>query len=201
MIKAIIFDFGNVIYSFDNTIFIENISKITGKDEPELHDMIYAVSDVTRRYETGLISSEEFFTEVSGTCGLLISQEDFLQAFTGIFTPNNAMLELIKNVSGRYKTGLLSNTNEWHFEHIIKPCEVYGLFDAESLSFEVNAMKPSAKIFQDALRKLNAKAEESVYIDDIVQYVEKAHSLGFHGIHYTSHNDLISSLERLNICL
>lgn len=199
MIKAIIFDFGNVICSFDNALFIEAVSKITGKNTQELHDMVYAASDVTRRYETGLLSSDEFYAEVMETCGLSISKEDFVRAFTGIFQHNTAMLELIKNLSGRYKTGLLSNTNEWHFEHIIKPCEVYRLFDAESLSFKVNAMKPDAKIFQDVLRKLNVKAEEAVYIDDIAQYVEKAHSLGFHGIHYTSQSELMRALEKLNI--
>ena len=199
MIKAIIFDFGNVICSFDNTIFIENVSKITGKDAQELHDMVYTESDVTRRYETGLLSSDEFYAEVTETCGLSISKEDFIQAFTGIFQPNTAMLELIKNVAGRYRTGLLSNTNEWHFEHIIKPCEVYSLFDAESLSFEVNAMKPDRKIFEDVVSKLKVNAEECIYIDDIPRYVEAAHSFGIYGIHYTSQSELIRALEKLNI--
>ena len=199
--KAIIFDFGNVICSFDNTIFIKNISEITGKDAPELHDMVYTASDVTRRYETGQLSSDEFYAEVTETCGLSVSKEDFFQAFTGIFQPNTAMIELIKIVAGRYKTGLLSNTNEWHFEHIIRPSEVYSLFDAESLSYQVKVMKPDRKIFEDIVSKLNVNAEECIYIDDILRYAEAAHSLGIHGIHYTSQGELMRALEKLNICL
>jgi hypothetical protein len=38
-----------------------------------------------------------------------------------------------------------------------------------------------------------------VYIDDIVEYVEKAETLGLNAIHYTSHEKLVSSLSELGV--
>jgi FMN phosphatase YigB (HAD superfamily) len=65
MIKAVIFDFGNVICSFDNDTFLRSLLRYTDKRFDELKAAIYA-SDLPARYETGLISSEEFFREAAG---------------------------------------------------------------------------------------------------------------------------------------
>ena len=199
MIKAIIFDFGNVIYHFDNNIFLDNISHFTDNTVPELHDLIYVSSDLPRQYESGLIDSDEFFLEIKRKCNLSILKHEFINAYTDIFRPNITTLECIRKIKSRCKIALLSNTNEWHFEYIIKPCEVYGLFDAESLSFQVHAMKPDERIFKDALWKLKVKPEESVYIDDIEEYVEASKDIGMNGIHYVSYEKLIHSLAEFQI--
>ncbi len=200
MIKAIIFDFGNVIYHFDNNIFLEKISNSSDKTASELSELIYN-SDLPIQYETGLISSEKFFNEITRICDLSISKIKFIKVYTDIFTPIQTTINLIRSLKCIYKIALLSNTNEWDFEHIIKTCEVYNLFDAVSLSFKVKAMKPDNRIFLDSISKLKLKPEECVYIDDIERYVEAAKQIGINGIHYVSYEKLISSLEKLSIQL
>ncbi len=199
MIKAIVFDFGNVIYHFDNNIFLEKISGFTDKTASELNDLIYNSTNLPRQYETGLISSDKFFNEIRRKCNLSVSKSEFIKAYTDIFTPIRTTINLIRRLKSIYKIALLSNTNKWDFEHIIKTCEVYNLFDAVSLSFKVRAMKPDNKIFSDSICKLRLKPEECVYIDDIERYVEAAKQIGINGIHYTSYEKLISSLKKLSI--
>lgn len=201
LIEAIIFDFGNVICSFDNNIFLEKISKYTDKTVSELNELIYIYSDLPKQYETGLISSDKFFNEIIKKCGLSIPKPEFIKAYTNIFTPIPTTLDLIKKLKTRYKIALLSNTSEWDFEYGLKPSmiEIFNLFDAVSLSFEVKAMKPKKKIFLDSLKKLDLKPEQCVYIDDIQGYVEAANELGMYGIHYTSYDGLIASLKELNV--
>ena len=198
MIKAIIFDFGNVICTVGNNIFLEKISKFTDKTISELKELIY-LSDLPEKYEMGLLSSDEFFNEIVKKCNLSISKSEFIKAYTDIFTPIQTTFNLIRKLKTKYKVALLSNTSEWDFEYGIKPIEVFNLFDAVSLSFKVKAMKPKNKIFLDSLSKLNLKPEECVYIDDIEEYVEAANQMGIHGIHYISYEKLINSLKRLNI--
>ncbi|MHC4270182.1 MAG: HAD family hydrolase [Planctomycetota bacterium] len=201
MIKAIIFDFGNVICHFDNNIFLEKISSFTDKTASELNDLIYNSTDFPRQYETGLISSDKFFNEIKRRCDLSMSKIEFIKSYTDIFTPIRTTINLIRRLKSIYKIALLSNTNKWDFEHIIKTCEVYNLFDAVSLSFRVRAMKPDNKIFLDSISKLRLKPEECVYIDDIEGYVEAAKQIGINGIHYVSFEKLISSLKGLSIQL
>lgn len=198
MIKAIIFDFGNVICTVDNNIFLEKISKFTDRTISELKELIY-LSDLPQKYETGLISSDEFFNEIVEKCSLSISKHEFIKAYTDIFAPIQTIFDLIRKLKTKYKIALLSNTSEWDFKYGIKPVEVFNLFNAVSLSFKVKAMKPENKIFLDSLNKLHLKPEECVYIDDIEEYVEVANQIGIHGIHYISYEKLINSLKRLDI--
>jgi FMN phosphatase YigB (HAD superfamily) len=60
-------------------------------------------------------------------------------------------------------------------------------------------MKPSERIYRDALAKLRLAPAACIYIDDIVEYVEKAETLGLKVIHYTSHEKLVSSLSALGV--
>lgn len=201
MVKAIIFDFGNVICHFDNNIFLEKISSFTDRTVSELNDLIYISTDIPSQYETGLISSDTFFKKIAKRCDLSMSKIEFYKAYTDIFTPIRTTINLIRRLKSVYKIALLSNTNISDFEHIIKTCEVYNLFDAVSLSFKVRAIKPDKKIFLDAICKLRLKPEECIYIDDIEKYVEAANQIGINGIHYVSYEKLISSLKGLNIQL
>ena len=199
MIKIIIFDFGNVICSFDNNIFLKNISEFTDKSITELNNLIYLASDLVKRYETGLISSDEFFNSVKKACNLSISKPEFVKAYTNIFAPIQTTFDLIKKLKSKYKLALISDTSEWDFEYGIKPIEIFDLFDAVSLSFEVKAMKPDKKIFLDSLKKLDSKPEECIYIDDIKEYAEAANKISINVIHYISYSELVNSLRKLNV--
>jgi putative hydrolase of the HAD superfamily len=198
VIKAVVFDFGNVICAFDNDVFLRKLLPHTDMSFEDLKEGIFG-SDLHRRYESGLVSSGEFRREAARKCRLSTSREEFLDAYTDIFTPIPATIGLIRSLNGRYRIGLLSNTNEWHFEHYIKKVEIFPLFDSVTLSFDVKEMKPSEGIYRDALAKLQAGPEESVYIDDIEAYAEGARRVGMKGIRYVSHESLLESLRALGV--
>jgi putative hydrolase of the HAD superfamily len=128
-----------------------------------------------------------------------VPEEEFVRAWTDIFTPKQATFELVKRLKGRYRLGLLSNTNEWHFEFGIKPVGIFPLFDAVTLSFEVHAMKPDRKMYDDMLAKLALPAGACVYIDDIAEYVAAGRAIGLHGIHYTTHERLLEDLAKAGV--
>jgi len=200
MIKAIIFDFGNVICKFDDNIFLEKISKFTDKNVSELNYLIYISSDLTRKYENGLITSDEFFKKIVKKCDLSISKKEFRNAYTNRnFMPIKTTINLIRKLKSKYKIALLSNTSEWDFEYIIKKNEIFNLFDAISLSFKVKTMKPNPPIYLDCLAKLNLEPQECVFIDDKEKHVNGAKRIGINAILYVSYENLIDSLKNLNV--
>lgn len=199
MIKAVIFDFGNVICSFDNNIFVEKIAKFTDKSFQELNKLIYLDSKLHIQYESGSLTSGEFFKKTVKLCDLKISREVFVKAYTDIFTPIPTTFSLIRKLKLNYKLGLLSNTNELDFEYAIKPIKIFNLFDAVTLSFKIKAMKPDERVFYDLLEKLDLQPEECVYIDDIKKYTDAAEEIGIKGIHYLSYEQLCDSLRNLKI--
>jgi putative hydrolase of the HAD superfamily len=198
LIRGVIFDFGNVISAFDVGKFLRRLCGWSGTGVETLRDRIYG-SGLHSRYERGEISSEEFHREISRISGARVPPEEFAEAFTDIFTPLESTQRLVRSLKGKYRLGLLSNTNEWHFERHIRNVPVFPLFDAVTLSYEVRALKPSPEIYRDALRKLSLPPEECVFIDDIREYAEGASALGIRGIRYTGHDDLLRALADLRV--
>jgi len=199
MIKAVVFDFGNVICRFDNKVVLGRIAENTGKSTAELEELVYQNSDLTTAYERGVVSSDEFFQRISAICGLRMSQAEFIRAYTDKFIPIPETYELIHSLSRRYKLGLLSNTSAWDFEYGIRTTEVFPLFDAVTVSFQVHALKPEKEIYVDVLANLGVRPHECVYIDDIEKYVEAAKGLGMNAVQYRSPKELDESLKVFGI--
>jgi len=198
VIQGIIFDFGGVIHSFDYAGFFRRFRNRTDRTFEEMASLV-AGSRLPWRYESGEISSGEFFRGIASLCGLRVTEEEFLSAFVAIFTPIESTIRLIRALTRSYRLGLLSNTNEWHFEHHIRGLEFFPLFDAVTLSYQVGAMKPAEAIYRDSLRRIGLSPEECVFIDDREENVEGARRMNIHAIHYTGHERLVSSLARWGV--
>lgn len=197
-IRGIVFDFGNVIYRFDNARMLTGLSGLCGRPADELAALMGA-SALSEEYESGRLDSKAFLARVSSLCGCPIAESDFVRVFTDIFTPIESTLELIRRLAPNYRLGLISNTNPWHFESIIRPCEIFPLFRAVTLSFEVKAMKPDLRLYEDSLAKLSLPAPSCVFIDDRPEFAEGAARLGMHGITYTGAESLRAALEALGV--
>jgi FMN phosphatase YigB (HAD superfamily) len=158
-----------------------------------------ASMEMATRYETGLMSSRDFYMNVCRIASLSMSEQDFATAYTDIFTPKPETFALVKQLKGRYRLGLLSNTNELHYRFGIATVEIFPLFDAVTLSFEVRAMKPDRRIYADMLAKLALPARGCVYIDDIAEFVAAGRSAGLKALHYTTHEKLIDDLTKAGV--
>ncbi|MGA1873184.1 MAG: HAD family hydrolase [Thermoplasmatota archaeon] len=191
MIKGIIFDFGNVIRTFDRMVFIRRLARSSPYSEDELYRRIFQDSTLLADYETGKLTSMVFYEGVKEVSEHIMEVKGFRDAFVDIFTPIKETSDIIRKLKGRYKLALLSNTNEWHHERAISEVEVYPLFDAITVSYQVGVKKPDERIYQDCLGKLGLRPEECIYIDDIREYADKATELGMKGHWYRAHSDLI----------
>lgn len=200
MIKAIIFDFGNVICRFTNEIFLEKVSKLNGKSRDENFELIYKNSGLPKKFETGLISANDFYDQISKLLELNISFEGMQEIYTkDKFTPIEGMDKLIESLKKNYKIGLLSNTSEWDFNCEMKKFPIMNLFDTITISNEVKAMKPNKVIYFDALKKLELKPEECVYVDDILEYVEAGKNLGINSVQFINIDSFITELIKFGV--
>ena len=84
MIKAVIFDLGNVLVDFDYSIAakrIKHFSSINIKDIPKL----LISSKITKVFEEGKISPGDFFLHIKSLLKLDISYEAFVPIWNEVF--------------------------------------------------------------------------------------------------------------------
>lgn len=195
-IRAVLFDFDNVLCAFDQAKFLEGLAKLCGVQAKDLEGRLFHDSTLTQDYERGELNSDGFLAGVAALFGADLPEEAFIQAYTDGFSPTPAMFDLVQRIKRRYRVGLIANTTPWHFDHVITKTDIFSVFDSVSLSYEVGAIKPDPRLFEDALHKLDLMAEECLYIDDRPAFAQSATEHLLHGITYTTPISLMAELRR-----
>lgn len=98
-----------------------------------------------------------------------------------------------------YKLGFLSNAESagirWFNDHR----KNYSFFDARIISMNVKAVKPQKKIYQMMLKRLKARPEEAVFIDDRIRNVKGGENAGIRSILFKSPGQLKKELKKLGV--
>ena len=113
--KVIIFDLGKVIFDYDIDKMARGFLAYSKEEKPDFTSIYPA----TFLYEKGQISSKEYYNEVVKNLSLEnFSFEEFSEIWNEIFTVNEDVVKIIKEISNKNNIALLSNTNELHFEYL-----------------------------------------------------------------------------------
>lgn len=198
-IEVIIFDLGNVILPFNHYQIAEKLSKfsINNEDPKKIFSFLFDLEKgAVNPYETGKVSTLEFFESIKYSLKLSISFDEFKPIWNNIFWEDKAVSEIIYKLKGKRRLFLLSNTNPLHFDYILSRFPVIRTFDRWILSYEVGFKKPAIEIFEIAIKYSMTKPQNILFIDDVKNHVEIAISLGMKSIHFETANQLKEELTR-----
>ncbi len=98
---------------------------------------------------------------------------------------DEGVFALLHELQGQHRLGLLSNTTPDEIHPILERHSIKPLFDEIVISAEVKMSKPDPEIFRLMLRRMNASADDAIFIDDNMHNVEAAGTVGITGICYT----------------
>ena len=105
-----------------------------------------------------------------------------------------------KSLSENYTIWLLSNTNPRHIKDELDSLVSFlDYIDGAIYSFDAGSSKPDSAIYEYALEKSGAKANESGFIDDLIDNINAAEKQGFIVIHYVGEDQLLEDLNYLGI--
>ena len=179
MIQAVVFDLGKVLVDFDYSIAVRRIAAQSSMSLLELGRLV-ASSPLLLQYETGLLTSEQFYQAVCDACGFAGDFDEFGACFGDIFSPIEPMVQLHQAVRERgLPTYIFSNTNELAVLHIRRNFPFFANFDGYILSYEHQAMKPGAKLYEVVERTSRHRGEELLYLDDRPENVEAGAARGW----------------------
>jgi glucose-1-phosphatase len=198
-IRAICLDFGNVLVPFDYNRLWRGLSRYSALSEPELARR-FQESDLSILYESGKMSSEHFYSEMSSLFKATLSYEGFCDKWSSVFDHDSTVdLAYLSSLARDYVLVLVSNTNEIHFAFMRRQFPILRAFHHFALSYRVGVTKPDKEIYIAALSLANVNADEAFYADDIQSYVDAARALGFRAAQVRTKEELVGAMSRNGI--
>jgi putative hydrolase of the HAD superfamily len=203
LLRAVIFDIGRVIVRLDLSRAIEGLSHGISLSPTELWSAIEK-DPRWHDWQEGRISAHDWYLHVTKRLGSPLKFEEFREAWNRTLDPVPLQSDdLFASLAKKHKLALLSNTDPIHVAHLESSFSFFQFFPrpARIYSCAVRASKPSPVIFQAALKAVKTPASQAVFIDDILEYVQVARSLGLHAIQYLNPAQLRSELNTLDSSL
>jgi putative hydrolase of the HAD superfamily len=199
MIRAFLFDIGNVILRFDFHIALRKLATQSGTSDPTT--LLTQLEPVKFMLEDGQIDRASFVRSAIDALRYRGTEAGFIAAFEDIFEENAPMSALIARLHAHYPLYLLSNTNDIHVDYFTRRYPVFQHFCGGVYSHRARASKPNPEIYRIACRELGLAPQTTFFIDDLLPNIETARSLGFqtHHYHHERHSELLAALEAAGV--
>jgi 2-haloacid dehalogenase len=199
--STVAFDLGKVMVDFDYSIAARRIAARGTLSLLEIAQYINQ-SDLFVRYESGFVTTPQFYEEIRQVTGFRGSLSEFGECFADIFVPIEPMVQLQAALKQRGRTTYaFSNTNELAAEHIRCRFPFYTTFDGWVLSYQHGFMKPDPRLYEVVERTCGRRGAEILYLDDRPENIAAGAARGWQVIlHETPEKSLaaVRSLGLLN---
>jgi glucose-1-phosphatase len=190
--RIVLFDIGRVLVDFDYFVVSQNLSKISAS---KVHSLTEKNNTIFEDYHLCKICDEQLHSFFIDNYGTSSNFEVFAEAICSSFKKIPEGLVQLSRVQSMEEvaTGILSDNHNICTQWLKKNVPEIFKCDLVILSQEVGYLKPNPKIYQLTLEQL--PPVDCLFIDDRLNNVEAALSLGIKAIH---HKDWCESLEKLN---
>lgn len=208
-IKAIIFDFGQVLNEPEDTVASRahraQLARRLDLEPAELWPYLFE-GEAARQWLTGRMTWNEFWTAVLEPRGIDDAAE--IEAFAEeIFAEtgqiSEQMVSLLQELKGKYKLAVLSNATWTEEEMRAMLQNDFGLspdlFDVVVTSTSFGVTKPDPRIYWQVLDRLGVLAEEAIFTDDLASFTAAAARLGIHTHTFTTPRALRDFLVQMDV--
>lgn len=183
-IRAVIWDLGGVLLRTEDHTPRERLAGRFGMSAHELEKLFYG-GPSGDRCQLGEITMEEHVENVRHELDLPAGDmEAIKEQFWAGDRLDRELLDYIRSLHNRYRTGLLSNAFSDLRDWLSGQVDIDDLFDEMVISAEVGMVKPDPRIYHLALEQLEVAPEEAVFIDDFAHNITGAQAVGMYGIQF-----------------
>jgi putative hydrolase of the HAD superfamily len=196
MIKAIIFDFcGPIMILDDEAIYKKNEIKHS-LDTDSLQDLMDKFWHGANLGEYKDIF--DFYKKTKPSIKLTVKElNEIFQEANSTLRIRPEMINYIEKLKKKYKIAILSNFMAGLEKFLKEDLNIHHLFDVVVSSYNLKIGKPDSKIYYYALEKLNVKADEAIFIDDMERNTKAAEALGIKSIVFRDFKQFKKDLSKI----
>jgi 2-haloacid dehalogenase len=199
-IKAIIFDYGNVLLEWNPRYVYQRYFP----DDPEgIEDFLKEINfmdwnahqDKGRSFAEGVAELSKQFPHHAHL--IQAYHEHWVDSIGEAYWGTVEIMQQLKQKG--YSIYGLSNWSAETFPYAREKYNFFDLFDDMVISGAVGYVKPEPEIFQILLNKIGRPAEECLFIDDSLPNIQQANTMGFKTIHFNSSTQLKETLLQMGL--
>lgn len=196
-IKAVIWDMGGVILRTNGEESRRKLASEFNVSTDFLYKLVFD-SPSAEKATVGLISESDHWTIVADSLGIPRDRIQELQdRFWADDFVDRELVDFIKNLKPKYKTGLLSNAWSGARQSLYQRNDWDLVFHYSMFSYEVRMRKPEAQIYERILALMGVTASEAIFVDDLSDNINGANAIGINGIQFKSTHQVIAEVNRL----
>jgi putative hydrolase of the HAD superfamily len=185
-IKAVLFDFGQVLSLSADPAVWQQILTLSGLSETDLQREYWAHR---HDYDRGTLHGQTYWEAVATGAQTTFTSEE-IAALTAADVNlwsrlNLPMVEWAQHLQRTgIRTGILSNIGDAMADGLIAKFDWIGGFDHSVWSYSLKLAKPEAAIYRCAAEGLATHPAQILFIDDKIENIEAAESIGMQAIQY-----------------
>jgi len=179
-IKAVVFDYGQVISLPQDPKTIDVLAKCAGVEREKFEPVLW---ELRSEYDRGTVNAREYFRNILLRLPVTIDEKklddlvEIDQASWRTINPETvALMEDVKKAG--YTLAILSNMPHDFLNWARKNVPVFSLPHIGLFSCEVSLIKPEKAIYIKLLSLLGLEGGEVVFFDDNAENVKSARALG-----------------------
>ncbi len=196
MITWFLIDLGNCLIKLAYERVIANICRDASVGRDELIEILEQPGGY-RDMERGAVTFREFYDFLCDKAGYRGTSLDLHRVWSDFFDgPIPGAETLLDQIREKYRVAFLSNSNEVHADLI--PRQFSTLFrkdDRFVFSHRFRVAKPDPEIFRRALEVIGALPQHVVFIDDLLENVLAARTIGIRAFQFVDAQQLTRELE------
>lgn len=185
-VNAVLFDFGQVLSLRADPAVWQQMVIISSLSEADLHRQYWAHR---HEYDRGTYTGEAYWHKVASDSHATFTSEQvaaLIAADVNLWSRLNLpMVEWAQRLQrAGIRTGILSNIGDAMAEGLTARFDWIAAFDHCVWSHSLRLAKPEAAIYHCAAEGLATPPSEILFIDDKLENIEAAHTIGMQAIQY-----------------
>lgn len=201
-IDAIIFDLGGVIINLDELATVNAFAQIASKSETDIRKL-YQSADFFKQHETGQIDDPTFRAHLRKELEVKVEDDVLDGAWNAMLGQIPAhRFKKLELLSAKYKLFVMSNTNDIHARFFLKLASLvsphksfHEYFTQVYFSQELGHRKPNPEAWQPILSDHQLNPARVLFIDDRLENIQGAMSLGMNGFHNITPEDWVQVIN------
>ena len=202
-IKAVVFDYGQVISLPQDPKVIDELARRVGAERDKFESLLWSLR---REYDRGTVTAKEYYRNLLSKLGASIEDKAMdelieidLLSWKNIDSGTVALMEDVKKAG--YILGILSNMPHDFLAWARKNIPVFSLPHVGLFSCEVNLVKPETAIYEKLISMAAVEAGELVFFEDNPENVRSAVSMGIKAFLWESPEKARRELSSLGVRL